>query len=150
MLSQASLRGSGHALALVLLARHRGTVRRGGVVGGRGWGGGDPGVSLLSRKSCGGWLVYRWLLGVHGCKWPTPAWAGSAATKRVCVCALCESMRFINIYFLYLLLYALYANLYYKYIFLYLLLYTHYMQIFTLYKYKFFFIALCSICKSLC
>jgi hypothetical protein len=91
MLTHASLGGSGQALSLVLLARYRGTVRRGGVVGGRSWGGGgDPGVSLLSRKSCGGWLVYRWLIGVerHGCKWPTPAWAGSAATKRACVCVI--------------------------------------------------------------
>jgi hypothetical protein len=37
MLTQASLGRSGQALSLVLLARYRGTVRRGVVVGGRGW-----------------------------------------------------------------------------------------------------------------
>ena len=27
----------------------------------------------------------RWREGVHGCKWPTPAQAGNAAIKHVCV-----------------------------------------------------------------
>ena len=53
------------------------------MVGGRGWGGGDPGVSLLSRASlvevglCAGAAKCSWLQMAYPCV------TGNAAIKRV-------------------------------------------------------------------